>query len=303
MKTYLLLLAVLISLSRVGIAQEMKAWNGRFGKVEFTEYQSSGSPEKLLLVDLKNSELTAKLTASLMSITNQLRAKFVLVDLSRFDNKLICDAFAKEVWNTPSVNSTTLITMNDNLETSLVFMEYCHRFIYLDPLVDSTINKRAFSDEILISVISELSAEELSVTANELIQKNIWISTQNVEHTSPFPSEAIKSSLLWMDSLSLILEDSSAHAKLSKGAGVKNAIPEVLRQGESIEVEIEVYEAGHCIIEILDLSTEVIFSKNEILGRGKHRIKIPTKGLDWGVYNLEIKGTGFETVQKFMIRG
>jgi hypothetical protein len=303
MKNYFLLLAVLISLSRAGIAQEMKSWNGRFGKLDYIEYQSSGSPEKLLIVDSKNGELTALLSNSLIPITNELRAKFVLLDLSRFDSKLISDAFEKGVWENLSCSSTTFISMNDNVETSLVFMEYYNRFIYLNPLVDSTINNLVFSDEILISIISELSAEELSITTNELIQKNIWVNSQNVEHTSPFPAEAIKSSLLWMDSLSVILEDSLANAQLSKSAGVKKTIPEVLRQGKSIEVEIQVYEAGYCVIEILDLSTDVVFTKNELLGKGTHLIKIPTKDLDWGVYNLEIKGTGFETVHKFMIRG
>jgi len=68
-------------------------------------------------------------------------------------------------------------------------------------------------------------------------------------------------------------------------------------------VEIMVYQNGEYIVDLLDLSAKSVFHRELYLGKGRHRVELKTKDLDWGVYKLQISGSKFLYKHKIMIRG
>ncbi|MEQ9186377.1 MAG: hypothetical protein RLP15_01500 [Cryomorphaceae bacterium] len=78
---------------------------------------------------------------------------------------------------------------------------------------------------------------------------------------------------------------------------------EVLRQGKPYEMELFLAQHGLYTMQVLDLSAKVVWSKKVYLGKGRRKVEIATKNLDWGVYKVVVDGPEFLTKQKLMIRG
>lgn len=303
MKHILIFIALVLCQPKISAAQEVKSWNGRFGKIEYLDYQSSGSPENLWIVDLPNGKSRDELATDLIPVANKLKAKFVLIELSKSPRKAVNDVFLKRAWMTESIVSITMVAFQENAVASLEQSENCNRYVFINPVLDTSIKNMVLPEDLLLSAILESDNDESRLMVQEMEKKNIWTKRDYSQHIISFPSDAFISSIKWMDSLSSIIDDSVSYSQTRSDAGVKSMVPEVMRQGKPIEVKINVIESGECHIEILNLSTQVVFSQKQWLGKGSHIVKIPTKNIEWGVYNLEINGRGFESVQKFMIRG
>lgn len=84
---------------------------------------------------------------------------------------------------------------------------------------------------------------------------------------------------------------------------VVGSLPDVVRQGQKVEISIIVYQNGDYLLDLLDLSAKSVFHKELYLGKGKHSFYLKTNDLDWGVYKVQISGSKFLYKHKLMIRG
>lgn len=109
--------------------------------------------------------------------------------------------------------------------------------------------------------------------------------------------------LLWVDSMNLQLTDSTARSKLYARAGVTSAIPEVLKQGEPVPLDLWVVTPAVYTVQVFNLSAHPVHTLKRFMGRGKHTLALPTDSLDWGVYHIEVTGAGLRQRYKIMIRG
>jgi len=114
---------------------------------------------------------------------------------------------------------------------------------------------------------------------------------------------AIDEGLSWVDSLSSLLRDSSDAGSMNAKAGITNRLPEVVKKGRPISIDVFVPSPADCRFELLDLSGEAAWSTSAFLGRGNVQYSIPTKSLNWGVYQLEVEVGSYINRHKIIIRG
>ena len=107
----------------------------------------------------------------------------------------------------------------------------------------------------------------------------------------------------WLDSTNALLSDSTQWSEFQRLPLVSSSIPEVMREGQKIHLELNISEPAQYTFQLLNLSAEIVRKNEQVLGMGSHRIAIPTKGLAWGVYHLEIATRTVQFRQKIMIRG
>ena len=152
-----------------------------------------------------------------------------------------------------------------------------------------------------------ISNQESDSVIDMLSSLGFWVNqTAFADDSKIFEKEnypSIQRALDWSDSLSLIVRDSLKRTELYSMAGLQNTIPEVLRQGKGIDLEILVTTPAEFRIEMVNLSSEAIWSERAFFGRGIHKIRVPTDALDWGVYHLEIQGALVDSRYKIIIRG
>ncbi|MBT5978003.1 MAG: hypothetical protein HOG66_10240 [Flavobacteriales bacterium] len=104
----------------------------------------------------------------------------------------------------------------------------------------------------------------------------------------------------WVDSLQSLLLDTMRSAPTSSAT---TNLPEVIRQGTVIEIEVFMALQGSFSCKIQSLSAEEVFSKEVFLGKGKHTLSVVTTEVEWGVYTLVLEFDGSIEKHKFMIRG
>jgi len=109
--------------------------------------------------------------------------------------------------------------------------------------------------------------------------------------------------LLWADSMHRTLGDSIARDQLTANPGLRNTLPEVLRQGQPLSLDLWIVQPGTYTVQVLDLSANAVYSQQYFFGKGAHAIEVPTAPLNWGVYHIEVTGGGLRERHKFMIRG
>jgi len=103
-----------------------------------------------------------------------------------------------------------------------------------------------------------------------------------------------------VDSSSQELLKDSLHQKKTE---VINNLPDVIREGQQIEINVLVQENGDFLLDLLNLSAESVFHEEMYLGKGKHTFRLNTNDLEWGVYKVQIDAPKFLYKHKIMIRG
>ena len=303
MKIKLIFLLVILVIPCIYLGQEMKSWNSRFGMINYHEYQSSRSPDHLLIVDAVDGEMASRIAEEMIPVANRYKAKFILVELTPNSANMIDEAMSKGIWSISSIKSTTIVTYKKSISSALRYHTNTNRHILVYPNLDSSISEIEVPESLLVSIIGEKNNPFWTMISDNLVEKNIWLNARNIEPGLVVPAEALQESFLWMDSLSNLLSDSMAYDKIREESGIMNSVPEVLRQGRTIKIELNLFDAGNYSFEVLNLSTESVFQMEKLLGKGNHIIEIPTKDLEWGVYILNINGVDIDSKQKFMIRG
>lgn len=107
----------------------------------------------------------------------------------------------------------------------------------------------------------------------------------------------------WVDSVASFAADSANLARMYEQEGMQNKVPEELRSGRTIHCKYQVAEPGTLRLKVSDLSGKTFVNSEELYSKGNHVIKIKTKDLPWGVYQLEIKTDRKIDRFKFKVRG
>ncbi|MEM9022209.1 MAG: hypothetical protein AAGB22_00610 [Bacteroidota bacterium] len=141
---------------------------------------------------------------------------------------------------------------------------------------------------------------------DSLVRQGAYVATRllpDVGHTIDFPgrNKLLSRAWLWVDSVHQVLVDTVALAAVK--AGVMNRIPEVVSGGSTIWVEYMVTAPVEVRCQITDISGKEVAAKTHFLGKGKHRLGIPTGQVPWGLYNLKIQAGTYKRTSKLMIRG
>ena len=113
----------------------------------------------------------------------------------------------------------------------------------------------------------------------------------------------IDQAMTWCDSLANILDDSAHAVAINQKIGVTNTIPEVVREGRKIEVEVFVPRPADCTFQLTDLAGKKAWEEKGFKGRGPLSFSVPTRGLNWGVYELEVEVGSHINRHKIIIRG
>ena len=155
-----------------------------------------------------------------------------------------------------------------------------------------------------VGVIQTLDSEDALIVKDSLERLGHW-----VVHHQQFSSDCY-----YIDGYKEIYQavfeavDSIAHvvsndSNYSAKTIVTNVLPDVIRQGKQVEINIQVMENGAYSLDLLDLSAKSVFHKEMYLGKGKHSLSFNTEDLDWGVYKVQLDGPKFLYKHKLMIRG
>lgn len=119
--------------------------------------------------------------------------------------------------------------------------------------------------------------------------------------TSVLPQ--LDKAIVWMDSLTSQIRDSTILAGFEGKIGIANKLPEIVKEGRKVRVEVFVPYAADCRFELTDLSGDAAWTQRGFRGRGMSSFDIPTRGLNWGVYQLEVEVGIHIQRHKIIIRG
>lgn len=157
----------------------------------------------------------------------------------------------------------------------------------------------------LIVDINQFPEQQLWV--DSLTRSNVWLNTLNLSTRHDYYIdnyyEVFDKEILWLDSLSAVFSDSLARTKWLESGGIQSKPTEVYRQGNKVELSLKMISPEEVSIQVIDLSAKVMLETKKVYGIGLHDIAIETKDLEWGVYNIEIKGDRLIKRFKIMIRG
>lgn len=143
--------------------------------------------------------------------------------------------------------------------------------------------------------IDSLKRSDMWLTAND-------IATSHYYYIDNY-YEVYDREILWLDSLSHFLNDSTARTEWLAKSGLQNEPAEVYRQGNKVELKLKMTNPEEVTVQVIDLSANVLAKSSKLYGIGMHDIAIETRDLEWGVYNIEIKGDKLIKRFKIMIRG
>jgi len=154
-------------------------------------------------------------------------------------------------------------------------------------------------------ILNSRDNDSARIVRDSLSYLGHWVKEIMVIGDDPYYVEQRKEVILQLfqfnDSITSLLQDSASLAALKNR--LVNTIPEILRQGQVIPVELQVAEQGLFKIELLDLSGKAVLSEHRFLGKGLHKVHLQTKALPWGVYKLVVDGPKLLEKRKIMIRG
>ncbi len=157
----------------------------------------------------------------------------------------------------------------------------------------------------VVGLLSTRRTDSTSVWKDSLYRTGRWVREIQITADDPYYFERKEEVLMelwnWMDERLTAIQDSTWCATYE--TTLLSKVPEVVREGKYVELELQIAEPGDVEIDLLDLSARSVHQTHVFLGKGKHSFRIPTKGLNWGVYKLEVDGPGMIEKHRIMIRG
>lgn len=267
----------------------------------YDQYQASGSPEVALVVMLADSmqALNAEdAHQDLVALANANNARMILVD-------------ARKGWNVDAVKSLLDATDVKKLRRiclASACQTWPNEYAAVPTVMLGPVFQGRVSDSLLESVfIAKPAIKSDDRFSDSLSLAGAWVKTESYKMAHPWffdqRVEVIENGLKWLDSIASQAGDSVSMAKFAQRPLLSNELPEVLREGKDIVLNLNIHAPATYKVQLVNLSAEIVSSEARILGRGTHTIKISTKGLPWGVYHLEIATTTVLFRQKIMIRG
>lgn len=179
--------------------------------------------------------------------------------------------------------------------------------LIISPQLDSLGLMGLGNENVAMAIHASARKEQARALGDSLAQLGLWLRFESVTADDPYyvdnHYEVYDNLLLWVDSMQAVLQDSVQLISLERASGLKSEVPDVLKQGQRIELEIWVSQPGKYNVQVLDLSSHAVYEERLFFGKGRHTVVVPTKDLNWGVYHLEIIDRNIKERHKFMIRG
>jgi hypothetical protein len=305
MKKALIFFSILLSgVCSFGQNFEKGNWKDKKGSVDYSYYNASGNTECLFLVFVDQSTSVVNVDSVLRSLVPVANAKNATLMLPRFQNPLIENQFGNWL-NAINVGGKPVryVALSDGVFAALNLASINGAGVLVRPNLSEKPKLVVNSSDPLIAIVSE---EELPIDSPLLDSLNrigYWIKFENSSSLLARYSEVLVSQLNWLDSMQVLLDDSVESAILRAKSGWTSKIPEVLCQGQTLELDLFAANQGEYIVQVLNLNARPVFYKVAFLGKGSHHFEVPTKSFDWGVYHIEVIGPSVRKRDKFMIRG
>lgn len=249
-----------------------EAWNAESWCQELSPFAEKNNWQ--LIVPERNSELSFNQFVEALAKTDTNFKNFTLIGLGSG-----CSEAAAFL---PNVSKALLISPSDCIE------------------IPKTTEPKAI-------VLVETGNAYASYWADSLRMKGYWLQEERRISSHPFYIDNYYEEYDWMllklDSLKDFLSDSLAFEGWKSQAGVLSELAEVYRQGQTVEISLRLAKPEKIQIDVLDLSGNSVWQLKENCGVGEIQFSIPTNDLNWGVYNIEIKGARLIKRAKIMIRG
>jgi len=299
-----LIILLLAPFALAGQAVKSGAFSTNYGKVDYVQYQASGSPAMFVLYEFaieSDSNLSGRFK-SLIPVANKFNASIVGMrvpgDPSTYKNDHV-----KSIHIPDSAVDRKIAVLNNPTSTDVhYFTKNGFDVVLIDPRLDSL--ESVGSEIEPIALVRGSDQSELVQNSFETLKATgFWLPKGIRTPYSEKLIESLISDIGWIDSVAKIVRDSAKLALYTASVGIQTEVPGVIRQGQKLELNVKSARKGSVRVRFLDLSSKVIFEKSVELGKGFQLIELETSELEWGVYYLEIKGQEISERHKFMIRG
>ncbi|MEZ4722932.1 MAG: hypothetical protein R2813_13745 [Flavobacteriales bacterium] len=306
--TFLLaFLSIQLNVNAQGI--ETKSVKDKKGEIQYYHYQASGSPDEVIigLWDAQSGDWTAEIWGEeLIPIANKRNAKLIVPYIQGIE--------AYERWaaidpvkylGEYTDGSASILSLGSSAVWATRLIDPKLPALIISPTADSVhLLKRSSASAVYILDAVDQVQNSLK---DSFAMAGHWVKLEESKSQHPFfvdnYVERIDHAMDWLDSVRFAIHDSVLLAQYAATAGLTGKVPEVLRQGQKIEMGIKVALPGEYTIQVINLSAQVVQEQKLMLGKGIHHFEVKTDKLDWGVYRLEVIGKGIHNKQKFMIRG
>jgi hypothetical protein len=274
--------------------------------VQYSFFSETDSPRRILFgfydidTTLWNQETFCK---ELSPFAEKNGYNLIVPQLSNgFELQTFLDLFVSET----DYDSVVFIANGSGCRHGVTLIEKGVSGLLINPI--DSIEAIKINGIIPVSLISDVSRMPIQkLWLDSLLKEGIWLNHLKVDASHMYyidnHYEIYDAQLLWIDSMQHFLNDSAAFSNWKEESGIQNTPNEVYRQGSEIELVLKLTRPEIVHIDIMDLSANVVQSSESLFGIGNHSIEIETKNLNWGVYNIEIKGEKLLKRFKIMIRG
>ncbi len=307
MKNLLFILCFALSINSLGQAISAASWTSKGVKIDYAWYVSNAPVKEVLVAFYDDTDPAWRFETWAQELTWLADNRGALLiapleDVDRLDSAKL-EAWIRFVSDSLTLEQTKFITLGNGVRhINGLLKEGCAGLIIAP---SDTIATRLNEQEEVVGLIDSRKDDSTDAVTASLKQSGVWLFSKMVIGDHPYYFDQHKEVVLdvfaRVDSMLLVLVDSTSKAALR--SKVLEAGPEVLRQGKAFELNLFIAEAGMFSFQVLDLSAKAVYTKKMFLGKGGHRIKLPTKDLNWGVYKIEVDGPGILVKQKLMIRG
>jgi len=201
-----------------------------------------------------------------------------------------------------SIENTEFIALGSGVTHAPTMIENAFNGLLISPSAQVSVGD--IQKTTALGVVKTIETDSSSQVAAQLERAGAWVLYDQQFGADYYYVDGYKQFYLdafeKVDSVHLSMVNDSLQEFRTSVAG---NLPDVIRQGQKVEVEIMVYQNGEYIVDLFDLSAKSVFHRELYLGKGRHMVELKTNDLDWGVYKLQISGSKFLYKHKIMIRG
>lgn len=305
---FLFFLSLLFATTHVAQEAETHTYQQKGASFSYAQYSALDSTRSLLILALADSTDGAWKPAAwaqeLSWLADQVGACVVAPD-PEFGSysKEVLDQFIGKTF--PQADSTQIrfLALGSGALAVCTLLQAGYSGLLISPFKGCNIG--SLEKENVVGIVATRESDSAAIWKDNLQRTGRWVTEVALISEEPYYFNQKEEVLLdlwkWMDEQLSTIQDSSWRTTYQ--SRLLNEVPEVVREGRFIELELQIAEPGDVEIDLLDLSARSVHQTHVFLGKGKHSFRIPTKGLKWGVYKLEVDGPGMIEKHRIMIRG
>lgn len=218
-------------------------------------------------------------------------------------NSEIVTAFLSDRFNHINGDSIRFIALGQGAAHACNLIESGYSGLLIAPLKQCGITVSSPSQ--VFGVLSTIDNDSSKSWIDSLQRQGVWVIQKKVRGEDYYYVDQHQQLVtrIWNSIDSTVTRLSDTVWSSQYATELMGNIPETVREGKYIELSIAVAVQGDFSIRLLNLSAQPVVNIEQYLGKGTHHFRVPTKGLDWGVYKLQIDGPTIIEKHRIMIRG